>query len=243
MPARAQMSIPIILFRFYHDRDGISTVIRVLFMFFNFLFIKWLSHHESWSNSFPISFHICPLSLHFSSMTKFKRKRKNLKILSRKLQWDTVSHTIKPFVHIYLLPVFIAKSYLSGSRPLVSTTLVILGPQWDSSWILHFCPVLWRSCIFDQQIRYLNTPAHHRWGRCLGGPCYKPSGCGLQGLPSCQFFPVLAIRMRSPALPLLIYLCNNKLWLELVSYSHTLRAGFPSTTTYWPSLLCCQDKV
>lgn len=179
-----------------------------------------------------ISFHICPLSLYFSSIKKFKRKRKNLKILSRKLQetqWVTQKNPLS--IYIYL-PVFIAKSYLSGSRLLVSTTLIILGPQWDSSWILRFCPVLWRSCIFDQQVRCLNTPAAHRWGPCLGGPCCKPcSGCGLQGLPRCQFFPVLAIRMRSPKLPWLIYLCNNKLGLGQFSFSHTFRTGSPSTTT------------
>lgn len=36
----------------------------------------------------------------------------------------------------------------SGSRPLVSITLLTLGPHWDSSWLSCCCPVSWSSCSF-----------------------------------------------------------------------------------------------
>jgi hypothetical protein len=53
----------------------------------------------------------------------------------QKLGCVTVCHTLYPLPKHLYLPMFIAMSHWSGSRPLVSATLSILGPQWDSSQI------------------------------------------------------------------------------------------------------------
>ena len=76
------------------------------------------------------------------------------------------------------------QSHWSGSRPLVSITLLMLGPHWDSSWISCCCPVLPRSCNFGSGPQAPScAPEDHRWGRCWGKPSHSPgSGPGqLQG--------------------------------------------------------------
>jgi hypothetical protein len=57
------------------------------------------------------------------------------------------SSTIYPFVQTASLAnVYCNKA--SGSRPLATTTLSILDPDQDSSWIFSCCPVSWRSYSF-----------------------------------------------------------------------------------------------
>ena len=65
----------------------------------------------------------------------------------------------------------IAMTSWSGMRPLVSATLSILDPHWDSSWISCCCPVSWRSCSFGFESPATScTPAVHWWSRCWSRP-------------------------------------------------------------------------
>lgn len=70
--------------------------------------------------------------------------------------WHSKSFRTLLFVDLYL-QMFFAKSHGSGSWPLVSATLLMLGPHWDSSWISYCCPVSRRFCSFGSAGL---TPAH-----------------------------------------------------------------------------------
>lgn len=67
--------------------------------------------------------------------------------------WHSESH------HEALCPyIFTCRCSLqrSGSRPLVSTTLPMLGPRKGSSWLFCSRSVWWRSCNFETALRSLH---------------------------------------------------------------------------------------
>lgn len=75
--------------------------------------------------------------------------------------------------------VFIAKSHWSGSRPLVSATLSMLGLYWDSSWLSCCCPVLWKFYSFGSAGPVPSrTPADAPWGWMLAWANFE-SVCAL----------------------------------------------------------------
>lgn len=59
---------------------------------------------------------------------------------------------------------FNTKSHWSGSKPLLSPTLLVLGPYCGSSWISYCCPVSWISCSFESTGSVSSSShADHRW--------------------------------------------------------------------------------
>lgn len=65
--------------------------------------------------------------LHQKIREKGKKKGK-LKILSLKLKCNTTSHAVTSFFHI-ALQVIVVKNHCSGSKPLFSITMLMLGPH------------------------------------------------------------------------------------------------------------------
>lgn len=66
--------------------------------------------------------------------TKFKKEKEKKK--KGNLQYDTASHVVNPLLICLYLQVFVAK-LLVWFRSLVSTTLLMLNPHWDASWVSH----------------------------------------------------------------------------------------------------------
>jgi hypothetical protein len=91
---------------------------------------------------------------------KFEKKDKQSieNTLLRKLQCVTLcpQYTLHPHClqcvtlrpHSLHLPMLVAMSHWSASRPLASVTASILDPHQESSWLSCCCPVSWRSCSF-----------------------------------------------------------------------------------------------
>lgn len=71
------------------------------------------------------------------------------------------------------------------ARPLVSATLWMLGPHWNSPRLSCSCPATWRCCSFVSARRASSHAlAYRRWGGCWGGAIHNPgSGPGLVSLP------------------------------------------------------------
>lgn len=91
------------------------------------------------------------------------------------------------------------KSQCFGSKPVVSTTLLMLDPHWNSSWISWCCPVLWRFYSFGSAgLVILHVATDHKrsgyWGRATW----------ILGLSRCrvghQLLLVLITRMSCPVL-------------------------------------------
>lgn len=117
------------------------------------------------------------------------------------------------------------QSHWSGWRPLVSATLSMLGPHWDSSrtpCCFLSCGDLW---LWVCGSGLSSALADHRWSGNWSRPSHNPgSGPGqLQGWSACQFSPILTTRVSSPALSWLIHLLQQ--WARvrpvlLPSYPH-----------------------
>lgn len=77
-------------------------------------------------------------------------QRKNPKVLLWKLHSESHREALGPYI-------FTCKYSLqkSGSRPLLSTTLPMLGPHEGSSWLFCCRSVWWRSCNFKSAVRSL----------------------------------------------------------------------------------------
>lgn len=120
-----------------------------------------------------------------------------------------MSHTFYPLVRISLLQVSIAKSHWSRWRPLVSLTLSIGCPHWESSWISWFCLISWRSCRFGtERPTPSHPPADHTHGEDVGvGPTHSPGSWPgmLQVWSACQLSTILTSTVSCSALLWLVH--------------------------------------
>lgn len=96
-----------------------------LFLFF-FIYPMWFDPIH-----LPISLYLLSAPDIPPNKTKFKKRKEKKK---GNLQYDTASHIVNPLLIYLYLQVFVAK-LLVWFRSLVSTTLLILNPHWDTSWI------------------------------------------------------------------------------------------------------------
>lgn len=88
--------------------------------------------------------------------------------------------------------------------PLDSAILPILDSHWDSSRIVHCCPVSLRFCSFDfcRADPFMDSKIH-RWGKCWGRPT-QSTGCGpgwCLSCSACQLSYAHATKASSPVLP------------------------------------------
>lgn len=86
--------------------------------------------------------HIHPLPCNLPRIT-FQRRRNKENLIIEAVVWRS-SHS-EPFSPYIFMCKCSRQSHWSGLRPLVSNTLSILDPHWDSSWISCCCWVTWKS--------------------------------------------------------------------------------------------------
>ena len=125
-----------------------------------------------------LSHRIFPLFLQPSSQTKSNLKESQNQ-RKTKIQTDKEESCESSSVSIWnsllfcllsLLQLFHTMSPCFDSKPLSSAISLIVGSQWDSSWISCCCSVSWRSCCFGSVD---SSPAHSltvpRFCECWGG--------------------------------------------------------------------------
>lgn len=115
------------------------------------------------------------------------------------------------------------------------------GLQWA-----FFLAILLLSCVVEilqlwvcGTSPFSHAPAVYKWIECWVGQVITWfTSWQLQSWSVHQFTPVLATRMSSPALPLLIHPCSKELKMGPV-----LLPWSPIPTPTEPALLCCLDKL